>query len=312
MRTLHQKLHLQHHRHTGKLLHHSHTSYRSVFGVLVLAAACMGGLAYMQHAAAAELGTVYASVHVPVPHAPVIISQPEDGTTVTGGGTMIAGSCPLVSPQPVVVISVDGTDVGSAACSATSTFSFSLDLVSGQHTIIATPYTVDNDHGPASAPLHITSAVIAAPTQVATLTPAGLFTTLDTTKTAAWTGTLSGTHPSYKLLLEWGDGTYDSYTVKPGPQTLRHRYAQFASYNITIGVQDKTGNYQYGQLAAAVRDPTQRVALGSTDTSGQQSTRTNTVIGLYGLFVTLVCVTAVARLHAAPFAYAPIRVHHHA
>jgi hypothetical protein len=312
MRTLHQKLHLQHHRHTGKLLHHSHTSYRSVFGVLVLAAACMGGLAYMQHAAATELGTISASVHVPVPHAPATISEPADGAVITGGGTVIVGSCPLVAPQPVIVVDIDGTDVGSAACSASSKFSFSADLPAGTHTIVATPYTIDNDHGPASDPVHVTSQAVTAATPSGALTPSTLFTTLDSTKTATWTGTLTGSQASYRLLLEWGDGNYDSYTVRPGPQHLAHRYAHFASYTITIGVQDDTGNYAYQQLAAAVRDPTQLAALGTADDSGQRVSRTNTIIGLYGLFVTVVCLVAVARLHAAPFAYAPLRIGHHA
>jgi hypothetical protein len=272
----------------------------------------MGGLAYMQRVAADELFAVSATVHVPVPQTPAVIAQPAEGDTVPSGDTMIVGSCPIVSPAPIIVITVDGKTVGSAACNTSSDFSFSTRLMAGPHEIITTPYTIDNDHGPDSGALHITShGAITASTQTATLASTSPFTTLASNKTVTWQGTLTGTKPSYKLLMEWGDGSYDSYTMSAGPVHLTHRYAQFASYNITVGLQDDAGRYQYEQFAAAATDPTTLVALGSTD-SDQPASHTNTVIGLYGLFVTLVCVTAIVRLHAAPFAYTPIQIGHHA
>jgi hypothetical protein len=312
---LHQKLHLQHHRHTGRLIHHSHTSYRSLFGILLLAGACMLGISYMQHAAADELMSVTVSVHVPVPHTPAVIAKPLDSAVIPSGDTMIIGSCPMVAPQPLIVITVDGKAAGSASCNTTNDFSFSTNLAAGAHEIIAIPYTVDDDQGPASVPVHIRSQGVAtaAASPAVTLTPSAPFIRVNDDKTVTWSGTLNGTKPSYQLVMEWGDGTYDSYTVKPGPQQLRHCYTLAASYNITVSYRDDAGLSHYQQSAATTSDTAVLAALQSASTSDQSNiSGIGPIFGLYGLFVTVVCVTAIIRLHASKFAYAPIRMSHHA
>jgi hypothetical protein len=310
MRMLHQKLHLQHHSHTGKLIHHRHTSYRSLALLLIIAGACMAGISYMQRVAADELFSVSASVHVPVPHTPPTITQPEDTSSVSGTATTVIGSCPIVTPQAVIAIQIDGTTVGTAACNASNDFSFPATLTSGSHTITALPYTVDGDHGPASSPVRITAKDAPAATAAsATLTSNTLFTRLSSDNTVDWHGTLTGSKKSYPLLLDWGDGSYQSVTAKPGPQHLQHHYATLAAYNISIGLQTAPGAYSYVQLAAA--NPQSVAPAASTDTTSlYQSAPTGTVIGLYGLFVTAVCLTAIIRLHASAFAYADIRFHH--
>jgi hypothetical protein len=309
MRTIHQKLHLQHHHHTGKLLHHRHTSYRAIFGLLAIVGVFMLGLAYVQHAAVNAF-SVGATVHVPVPHTPATVVKPVDGASVPSGDTMIIGSCPLVVPAPIIVITIDNQPAGSAACNTENNFSFSAHLAAGQHQIVTTPYTVDGDKGPESAPLSITSqGTAAANTLGDTLTTTGLFSTVDSNRNVTWSGTITGDQKSYTLLLEWGDGSYDSYTVEPGPRSFHHRYAQLASYNMTVGIKDASGKFQYAQFAATAADPAALTALSPTTETDTQS---GTVIGLYGLFVTIVALSAIVRLHAVPFAYAPIRITHHA
>lgn len=311
MRTLHKKLHLQHHSHTGRLIHHRHTSYRSLVVLFVVAGALMLELNYINRVAADELMGVTATVHVPRPQSAPIIASPLEGTTIKGDGTTVVGSCPIISPQAVVVISVDNAKVGSAACDSTNNFSFATNLSSGNHTIVATPYSVDNDAGPASTPLHLDVPNGTTATPDSKLTATTLFSSVTASKTVDWSGTLTGTKTPYRLLLNWGDGSYSSYNVTPGPQHLHHQYAQLASYNVTVGLRDGTGNYQYLQFAAANRD-TSALAATTIDTSYNNASQTSTAIGLYGLFVTVVCVAAIVRLHAVPFAYADIRLGHHA
>jgi hypothetical protein len=314
MRTLHKKLHLQHHHHTGKVLHHRHTSYRSIAVILLLAGVFMGGLAIMQRVTAESLA-IYVTVHVPRPRTPAIISLPADRTTTPGGDTLIAGSCPILSPQAVVVIYIDTAAVGSAVCDANNNFGLSTSLAAGPHTITATATSIDNDAGPASDPVHVTTQPVVTKTPAPALPAAKLtldspFTTIGTSRDVTWTGTITDSGSSYKLQLDWGDGTYDSYSVKPGPQQLRHHYTNLAAYNVTFGLSDTSGNYQHTQLAAALSSSAFPAAAASGTTSAS-TTKTATIVGLYGFFITAICVLAIVRLHAAAFAYTPITLEHH-
>lgn len=315
MRILHQKLHLQHHRHTGKVLHHRHTSFRSLALVFVLAAATMGGLAIMQRVTAESLVSISASVHVPRPQTPAIIALPADSASIPDGDTLIAGSCPILSPQAVILVSVDGAVVGSAVCDGNNNFSLSADLTPGAHTILADAYSIDGDKGPSSQAVHVTCRTVvhtgATTSQPFTFNSSNSFTTIGNDKNVEWLGTIIGSAASYKLTVDWGDGTYGSYSVKAGVVHASHRYANIASYNITVAAADTSGNYQHQQFAATASTTDNPTPLSTASYTDQASSRTATVMGLYGLFVTIVCVVAIVRLHAAPFAYTNITLKHH-
>lgn len=314
MRILHQKLHLQHHRHTGKMLHHRHTSYRSLALVFIVAAAVMGGLAVMQRVTAESL-SISVTVHVPRPQTPAVIALPADGVTIPDGDTMIAGSCPIVSPQAVVLVSVDGATAGSAVCDGNNNFSLSADLTPGAHTILADAYSIDGDKGPSSQPLHITCRTVVhngtTGRQPFTFSSDNTFTTIASNKNIEWSGTIAGNKSPYKLSVDWGDGTYGSYTVQTGAVHASHRYANLASYNITVAATDSAGNYQHQQFAATASTADNPNPLSTALYTDQTSSRTATVMGLYGIFVTIVCVAAIVRLHAVPFAYTNITLKHH-
>jgi hypothetical protein len=317
MRILHQKLHLQHHQHSGKLLHHRHTSYRSLAVIFLLAGIFTGGLAIIQRVTAESLVSIYVTVHVPRPNAPALIALPKDNAVVPSGDTLIAGSCPILSPQAVVIVNVDSKNIGSAVCDASNNFSLTANLAAGQHTVLANATSIDGDTGPASTPLYITTRPITVKTPTPATSPAVLitdtpFTTIGASRDITWSGTITGSEHSYKLLLDWGDGTYASYDVKPGKQQLRHHYTNLAAYNVTLGLSDSAGNYQHIQYAAALsNDSFPNAAASSTNSTPSTYAKTATTIGLYGFFVTLVCVAAIIRLHAVPFAYTAITLEHH-
>jgi hypothetical protein len=136
------------------------------------------------------------------------------------------------------------------------------------------------------------------------------FSTIDANKNSTWSGVLSGNKTSYTVVMEWGDGTYDSYAVAPGSQTMHHHYAQLASYNLTVSYRDDQNQSHYQQFAVVSDDAAALAALQTADTTSTRTIQPNTLAGLYGLFITAVCLTALIRLHASPFAYAPIRIHH--
>lgn len=324
MRILHQKLHLQHHRHSGKWLHHRHTSYRSLGVVLVLAGVSMGGIAVMQRAAAESLVSISVNVHVPRPQSPAIIAVPEDGAKLPGSETVIAGSCPVILPQAVILVIVDDEHIGSAICDASNNFSISANLVAGAHTIVADAISIDGDRGPSSQPVHVTiqaappakpgAASVTTPAAVPTITSDSTFAVIDASKSVEWTGVLhsnASDKTPYSLIIDWNDGTYDTYDIQSGPQQARHHYASLASHNIIVAVSDGAGGYSRRQFAATASSAEIPTPVGAAVTNIGQSSQAATVAGLYGFFVTMVCVFALIRLHAAPFAYADIKLGHH-
>jgi len=155
MHVLHQKLHLQHHRHTGRLLHHKHTSYRSLAIVIGLAGLTIVGTSILARATADSL-YVYARIAAPIPDDPAIITHPPDNTVTDKADLTLDGSCPVVTPQ-VVIASVDnGAETGSVPCDSSNNFSLRFTLQAGRNTLVARSYTITGDTGPDSAPVTVT------------------------------------------------------------------------------------------------------------------------------------------------------------
>lgn len=315
MQKLHQKLHLQHHRHTGKLLHHKHTSYRGLLVVFVLAAGLMLGVNALDHAAADSLLNIYGTAPVDVPVAPAIIAAPKDGSSVALPYTLVAGSCPLVSPQVVVAVDVDGVRAGSAACDPDNDFSIPLELGSGSHSLTAQVYTITGEMGATSSPVHITyrapaSLAPAQPDSTAAMGPLKLaadspFLYLGASRTVTWTGTLAGDTQPHHILIDWGDKTQDEYTAQPGPLHFTHHYGTLQSYNVTIfvsGTSDTAIRAQYA-VAAYTSVP---VGTGITNSAGPVTPGglgdtfgdTPTIFGLYGLFLSVSAICAIIWLEA--------------
>jgi hypothetical protein len=314
MRVFHQKLHLQHHRHTGKLIHHRHTSYRGLLVVVVLAASCMAGMAMVQRAAANELISISGTDPVPAPPAAALISTPADGTTITSSGTLVSGSCPIVTPQAVIVIGVDGTPIGSAVCDSNNDFSLPLVVSGGSHTITATPYSITAAVGPVSDAVHFayqpTATARQSPPIDASLTPEIRFDTLGGDAALSWFGKLGGSQASYRLVVGWGDGNESAYTVQPGDLHVDHQYAKVGAYNTIFTLSDASGRVARQQYAVAAYGSFVPASSLAANT-GLQRRETSTTIGLYGLFVTVISIAALLRLHAEPFAYADIKLPHH-
>jgi len=267
----------------------------------------------LQRAAADSLVGVYAMVGIAPPKTPALITQPTDNTVRTSSGTIVAGSCPVTTPQAVIVVRVDDAVVGSAACDSNNDFSMPLILRVGAHVVTAQAYSLTEAAGPTSEPVHISyqpsaSAKLPATSDVA-LSPDRLFASLGADRTATWSGTLTGSNASYKLLVNWGDDSHASYTAQPGAQHLRHHYATLGSYNVSLALIDGNGNYHHQQFAAAAYSSfTSASTLAANVTGNQHSGEVSTTIGLYGLFITLLSVSAIAWLHADQFAYADVKV----
>jgi len=298
-----QLLELQHHRHTGKLLHHRHTSYRALGVVFVAAGLLILGLGAVNRAAADTFG-IAAVVAVPLPSSAPIIGEPSTGATVSGSSVLVAGSCPLVTPQVIVSISVDGTEVGTSACDSRNDFSIPVSLSSGSHQIVANAITISGQKGPSSSPTHITTAGSLAPTIAITSDAPFVYASGND---ITWTGSIGAIkQPTEYVHVDWGDNSQSNYTVTPGPQSFSHRYATLASHNILLTVAGTTGAVSSMQTAEAGFSTAtfpQPAALASLYSN------TPTIAGLYGLYLTAVSATGIVWLEAKHAAREHARQH---
>lgn len=327
MRTLHKTLHLQHHSHTGRLLHHRHTSYRALAVVVGLAGLCMVGFTAMARATADSL-YVYARIAAPTPTGPPIITFPKDGTTTTKANVTVDGICPVVTPQVVIVLLDNGSQVGSTPCDSSNNFHIPITLIAGKNTLIARPYTITGDTGPDSTAVTTTYNPPSPPTVTNTKstsvsTPQAssppLVLTIDTPfitfgpqKDAVWLGSVSGGTAPYTLSIDWGDGTTESHQLGlPGQQSYRHHYHLTQPYDITVQVRDTSGQIITRHYAAV----TPYIAPPIT---GLFSTRPKQpiwggpkVIGLYGIYLMILAGFGWLWLRAAGTpAYARVRAQH--
>ena len=295
--SVHRHLKLQHHRHTGRRLHHKHTSYRALAVVLVLAGAVMIAITMVQRAAANSLFGVSAMVPGPVPATSAIITTPAADATLTSKSALIAGSCPISQPPLTVVLIMDGTAAGSAYCDSNNNFALPVTLSPGMHSLVAQTYNSTLGQGPDSTLMQITykqSGTSPAAATVA-LSAGEPFTILQADLSATWAGSITGGTPPYKVLVDWGDGHVDSHTVAQADQQFTHRYAALQSYNARVAVTDAVGASAQQQYAATAYEAVLVPVATLTQPSGPGGPF---VAGLYGLFLTVTCVSAIIWLEA--------------
>ncbi len=340
MKTIHRTLHLQHHAHTGKRLHHRHTSYRGLAIVLFLAVGFIVGLNNLAHATADSL-YVYATNPAPIPTQPAIITGPPAGK-VSEPQTVISGYCPRSTPRVIIEILLDGVSAGSTACTGTNSFSLPITVSSGQHTVVARIHTITNGVGPDSRPFTLyanfqTTNPISkktSPSPTATtksnliITPMSTFIVFGPTKDAVWQGTISGGILPYTIRINWGDNSTQTTTVRTvAAQSFTHRYKAMHSYDITLQVTDATGAQTIRHDTAVTPYTAPSATSGTAKDSGGSGNSTNTttsdasspirkilknfaLVGAYSVLIFTIAAFAVLWHHNPQFIYAKVPAHH--
>jgi hypothetical protein len=315
MHRVHKSLHLQHHRHTGRVLHRKHTSYRGLAVVLVLATAFMIGLNMMARATADTL-TVYARNPAPIPTEPAIITSPEDNALVTRTQLVVSGICPDITPHVIIAILDNGVQAGSVPCDSDNKFSVVIEIGLGHHTLVARVYTITGDAGLDSEPVHVTHISVAG--AVSTEQEPGLTTGLTLTidepfivfgpaKDAIWSGSITGGTLPYHVHIDWGDGKSSNYTLtKDGHQDFAHHYRSMQPHIITLKATDSGGRgavQRYAAVTPYIAPPLITVPRNPWNGS--------IPLGVYGIYLILLAI--VGRMwqlsHQRPFAYAKVPVH---
>ncbi len=313
---VHKHLKLQHHRHTGRVLHHRHTSYRGLAVIFAVTAAAMAAITMAGRAAAGSLVSVGGIVAVPAPAAGAVISSPTDGAVLDSASTLVVGSCPPASPQLTIAVMLDGSLAGSTVCDSANDFALPVKLAAGPHSLVAQTYTVTGNQAPDSMVANVTyqpkQTSTAATASGPTIKPTEPFTLLQPDRTAVWSGTITGDTGPYNVIIDWGDGQRTNQTAAVGDQEFSHQYRNDSPHNIVLAVAD--GSRHSTQLPYAVASfATLNAAAPATATAQSSLPGAGTVVGLYGLFLTVLAVSGIVWLearHAAKLDVAAVGVAH--
>ena len=264
-------LHLQHHSHSGRIIHHKHTSYRALFVIVALFSLA---LAFLQHTVRADNLEVFAKVSADTPTVAASIGSPVNGVVVTEMPLVVEGTCEYVAPASIIEMYSGVSFLGSTPCTTSGTFTVNITLTPGTHQLVARTVNITDDYGPDSLPVSVTYAPVLPPEPPTTGHPSSpqgqpinppssiasselrirskyTYITYGPSKDPVWVGSFEGGTPPYKITIDWGDGTTITYdNVNTSEQSFRHRYKEFVSYFISVTATDITGTSLTREFAA--------------------------------------------------------------
>lgn len=254
--------------HTGKLVHHQHTAYGALVGVLLLTFTPLF-IVSREVATAAPTDPVtanystYAVVPAPVPRTAPVINSPGQGAVFTTADPVtVSGSCP-----DEMLIKVFKNDVlaGAVFCEG-GQFSVDIDVFLGSNALVARPYNANNIAGPDSGIVTVRRDVGGQAGSPNPATAANqFFITSDvqykgisTGQKLTWPLIISGGQAPYAVSISWGDGDTDLISrSQAGPFEASHTYEKGGdgpqnSYDITVLATDGAGTKSFIHLVTIV------------------------------------------------------------
>ncbi|MDB5177252.1 MAG: hypothetical protein JWN75_920 [Candidatus Saccharibacteria bacterium] len=305
VKSVHKALKLRHHKHTGKLLAHKHTSYRVLFLLMLVPIIAM---ALVEQAAGASDLRVSAKIPAPMPAGAPAITSPVDNATSNSSNLVVSGTCPIITPAVIIALYDGETLIGSGQCSVNGTFSLPVTLSFGKHVLVATVVTITDDVGASSSPVTVTYPEPAAST--ATVKPDGsltspgqsvfgppvrivasdIYVTMQSDGHAVWHGSFADGKMPYTVRIDWGDGEVNTYTtVDQAKQEYSHDYKTITTHKIIIQVTDANGGVSTLYSVAITLSLQKRsetvgavgMGVGSSDNNGQPLSPVVTFIQKY-------------------------------
>ena len=274
-------LKLSHHRHSGRVLPHHHTSYAGISLVMLVMGLFMLGISV--GASANNPGPATPAVNpqdgaigfvgvVPGPPpsvAPTILS-PRDGQVFTSVPVTISGTC-----QSGLLVSISSQDVfvGSTTCDSHGAYNLLIDLFAGVNRLVARH--VDS-LGQTSPDSNAVTVNYHPPSfnSGGKVTPQ-LFIQSDAAvlggspgQAINWKVSIVGGTAPYAVSFDWGDGKSDLVSrSQSGPVSASHAYSQPGTYQVLIRVTDANNNAAFIQVVTVVNGPVAATASGSSNTS---------------------------------------------
>lgn len=247
-----------------------HVTLVAVFVLVVLSGA-------VSQRARADTYQVSASIHAPTSPYPAVITQPVSGSTVIGNAVQaVSGTCPVLSPQLIVLLWRDSAFLGSVPCGPGGTFSLNVTLLPGANTITPKLKNITNDPGVDGSPVTVTYSNASPVRQTITNydtddinknrdTQSGSSLKLESEKefllvapdgTVILTITIKDGKSPYVMTVDWGDGTSSTYRYKDaGKKTIEHKYKDNAAHTVTVRTTDKNGQVVSLVLGAVAGTP---------------------------------------------------------
>lgn len=143
---------LAHHKHSGKVLAHHHTSYAALAFLLILAAILASAVSVSTRADSTSSSLLSLTVLGSPPTTPATIDQPSNNDRFTTSTITVRGTCPA---DVFVEIWRNGTFAGSTVCDASNLYSVLITLVPGQNDLVARVVDALGQYGPDSAAITV-------------------------------------------------------------------------------------------------------------------------------------------------------------
>lgn len=292
-------LQLIHHRHSGKLRSHEHTSYLPL--ALLLAAVGFLLTVYTSYAASPgpEAGSIGLNGTVPgkPPTVAATIDKPTNGQRFATSPITVSGTCPKGT---LVEIFKNNIFAGSIPCQDDGTYSIDVDLLIGKNILVARVYDDLNQAGPDSN--KVTVYYDALPSQAGPLTSLdfggaqlllntdAVFRGVFPNQTMRVPIEILGGTPPYAINVQWGDS---SNKVVPRKNnlgfTIDHVYSRPGTYQMTIQGSDANGRVAFLTVAAIVNGQPS-VAAGSSEETGVSNTVLTRLLTLWPLYTSVVAI----------------------
>jgi hypothetical protein len=295
------KLKLIHHRHSGTLQPHHHTSYLPLAVLLLIVGLLLG--VYTSYAASPgpEAGSIGLSGTVPgkPPKTAPTIDSPLSGARFSTSPVPISGTCPK---NTLVELFKNNIFAGSIPCRNDGTYALDIDLLIGSNILFARVYDDLNQPSPDSnKPTVFYDALPAQAGPLTSLDFGGAQLLLNTD--AVFRGVfpnqelnvpidiLGGT-PPYAINVQWGDSS-NKIVPRANNQsfTVSHIYQRPGTYQISIQGSDANGRVAFMTVAAIVNG---QPAVASGDASGGGTVSNATLarlLALWPLYASMVAIS---------------------
>jgi hypothetical protein len=205
------------------------------------------------------------------------ISTPKDGQHFSQTPISVSGTCPK---DTLVELYKNDIFAGSGVCGDNGTYSFDIDLLIGQNTLVARVYDALNQQGPESNKVVVYYDAL--PAQGAAMTSLNfggdqllintdaIFRGSFPDKEMSVPIDILGGRAPYAINIQWGDST-NKVVSRPDNATFRtaHTYKKAGTYQLAIQATDADGRVAFLTVASIVNgqpDP-ETVAAANTKTT---------------------------------------------
>lgn len=265
---------LSSHRHSAKLLHHHHTSYVGLAGLLAMTALGVV-ISTSGWSGTSSAGNGMVTVKELVPGAPPAvaptITSPQNGAKVNSNAVVVSGAC---LPGLLVAVAEGIDKLGSVSCRDEGRYTMTVSLSPGNRSLVARQYDGLDQPSPPSNVVNLTyilpDAIVGGAKSSAGSLPASTpssstasaplrlsapyhFSYQQPGETLEFLADLKGGTAPYAIQIDWGDGTQGLLSrAQVGIFSLTHNYSRSGNYAILLRASDSAGATAFFQTTLVV------------------------------------------------------------